>query len=751
MNLPDRPTGRPVNRDAAATAALALYGVVLAIGFARVFTGWGFLSDLVVLVLVGHLVSFALRRAAVHAWLAVPATVSVLAWVLGWQHYSSSYRWFLPTAETLALFRLESSLVREQFPTTTAPVVYGAGWAVLAGLALVIVVVLADTFAFRAEARGEALVPGGVLFVFIGALGYDRSRVLLSGALIAAGFLAVVALRALHDRRRRVELITARPIRSVFLPASLGTALVVALLAGVLGPRIPGADAEALYDTKGRSGGVTEVVSPLVDIRSRLVNQRAVEVFRVEASAESYWRATALPEFDGVTFRLPTRPLERIDGSFGPARADAQLIRQDIEISALSGQLLPAAADPVEASGRDLRWNPDTSTLVVVGDELREGDRFTVISASPRIQPSQLRTATSSAPPDPIYLDLPDGFPTSAADTARLVTAGTSSTYDAALALQTWFRQEFDYSLEVQSGHGSSAIEVFLRQRVGYCEQFAASFAAMARTLGIPSRVAVGYTAGVLDTDGRYTVRGQNAHAWPEIWFDGLGWVPFEPTPGRGAPGTEQYTGVAPAQDATPPAEADPSDDQTAPAPTTIAPQPGPDGVDGPLNIPDFADPGAGQSSVTAAGDETSSTAARTLIVLVVAAALLALPALVRGVRRRMRAGASAEQYVIDAWRRATLAARDAGVRATASMTPQEWATATARTLPIAARPMHSLADTVDAVAFGAPGTVDLATPGPLGITLARDCGAWAHQVESVATDGLPVRRRIVRYFTEFD
>ncbi len=67
----------------------------------------------------------------------------------------------------------------------------------------------------------------------------------------------------------------------------------------------------------------------------------------------------------------------------------------------------------------------------------------------------------------------------------------------------------------------------------------------MARSLGIPARVAVGFTHGVA-ANGSFTVLGKNAHAWPEVWFDQLGWVAFEPTPGRGAPGAEDYTGVAP-------------------------------------------------------------------------------------------------------------------------------------------------------------------------------------------------------------
>jgi transglutaminase-like putative cysteine protease len=67
----------------------------------------------------------------------------------------------------------------------------------------------------------------------------------------------------------------------------------------------------------------------------------------------------------------------------------------------------------------------------------------------------------------------------------------------------------------------------------------------MARSLGLPTRVVVGFTPGQLRSDGLYHVEGRNAHAWDEVWFDGYGWMLFDPTPGRGAPGAEQHTGAA--------------------------------------------------------------------------------------------------------------------------------------------------------------------------------------------------------------
>ncbi|MEO6570818.1 MAG: DUF3488 and transglutaminase-like domain-containing protein [Ilumatobacteraceae bacterium] len=772
MSVPRRPLPL-LERDLGATAALALYGLAVAVGFARVFGGWAFLTDLGVLVVLGHGLSLVLRRARVPGWLAIPGTTAVLLWALTALHYADTMTAFVPRGATRDQIGLEVGLVRDQFQTAVAPVLYGAGWATLAGFAVIICIVMADSFAFRAEARGEALVPGAVLFVFIAALGSPRLRIVTTVLLIATGVLAVIALRWLHDRTRRVELSTARRPAPLAVPAAIGTALAIAVLAGVVGPRLPGAQAEPLYQTRGRNGGVTEVISPLVDIRSRLTNGGEIELIRVNADAPSYWRATTLPEFDGRTFRLPTRSLERVDGAFGDAETTDRQIRQQVQVLSLGGKLVPAAADPYQAEGDsggrsvDLRLNRDTNTLVTP-DELSPGDTFLIVSSAPELTPEVLRAAGSASPPDPVFLGLPDDLPAVVGDLARQVTAGQPTSYDEAIALQNWFRTEFRYSLEVQSGHGNSAIASFLDERVGYCEQFAASFAAMARTLGIPTRVAVGFTPGVLNADGFYSVLGRNAHAWPEVWFDGIGWVPFEPTPGRGAPGAESYTDIAAQQDETP-ADPDPNraiDPDAPPTPTapatvvppradgagaatstTVAPRPV-----GNAPLPDGGIPADATGSTTRSAPSDGGTSVPwTLIIVALIAALLAGgPWLIRRVvERRARLHGPAERVHL-AWASAVRSAQIAGVRGTAAMTPREWAQATSGHLAVASRPMRSLAEVVDQITFAPPDRIDLERTGALGDTLGRDCELWSEQIGRIANDTLTRSQRIRRYYLEW-
>ena len=127
-----------------------------------------------------------------------------------------------------------------------------------------------------------------MLFVFIGATGSDRSRIALTTAIVAAGVIATVALRAYHAPQRPTAIGRHRSPLRLVLPAALGTAAVVAITASVVGPRLPGAGEDPLYETRGRSSGsVTEVVSPLVDIRSRLTNRSNTQLFVVDAFAQN--------------------------------------------------------------------------------------------------------------------------------------------------------------------------------------------------------------------------------------------------------------------------------------------------------------------------------------------------------------------------------------------------------------------------------------------------------------------------------
>ena len=271
-----------------------------------------------------------------------------------------------------------------------------------------------------------------------------------------------------------------------------------------------------------------------------------------------------------------------------------------------------------------------------------------MLSILPRLNPDDLSVGTAGLDTEFLarFTRLPETTRPIARRFAAEAVGGATDAYGQALALQNWFRTHFRYSLDVRPGHGTQALAAFLDplgSRSGYCEQFAGAYAALARSLGLPSRVAVGFTPGeqAEDEPGTYIVRGANAHAWPEVYFAGVGWVPFEPTPGRGAPGAEAYTHVAPAQ----------ADEDETVVPTTvpnsvttgsIAPRPGSDEP-----LPEFFDPDAGNDR------GLSATQAVALVLALVAGTwLVGVPAVaaLRRARNRRRSHGHPDLEVTDAW-----------------------------------------------------------------------------------------------------
>ena len=142
------------------------------------------------------------------------------------------------------------------------------------------------------------------------------------------------------------------------------------------------------------------------------------------------------------------------------------------------------------------------------------------------------------------FLEVPKDLPPMVADLAEEVSGDRTSQYRQARALQSWFRSEFTYSLERAASVGNDELVAFLDEsgRVGYCEQFAASMAVMARTLGIPSRVAVGFLQPRKVSDDFWEFSAHDLHAWPELFFAGSGWVRFEPTPPTRASGVPEHS-----------------------------------------------------------------------------------------------------------------------------------------------------------------------------------------------------------------
>jgi hypothetical protein len=170
--------------------------------------------------------------------------------------------------------------------------------------------------------------------------------------------------------------------------------------------------------------------------------------------------------------------------------------------------------------------------------------RYDGVSVLPQPRPVRARTAGSVYPQEVLdtYLQLPPALDQRIPELARKIAASSDNPFDKAVAMESYLRDNFTYTLNLRSKPGDDPLAHFLFEtRAGHCEYFASAMAIMLRTLGIPSREVNGFLPGEYnDVAGDYIVRASDAHSWVEAYFPGSGWVTFDPTP----PGAGDATGL---------------------------------------------------------------------------------------------------------------------------------------------------------------------------------------------------------------
>ncbi len=409
----------------------------------------------------------------------------------------------------------------------------------------------------------------------------------------------------------------------------------------------------------GGGGHSVATLNPLVTLKSQLVSKTDTPLLRYTSSdpQPAYVRLTALDEFDGTTFSPhelrapPAKPVKK--GMPAPA-----VTGPTVDISVRVGKLavhwlpLPTQAESVHVSG-DWSFDPVTNTIFSARDDTQDlGYTATVVRPDPSANALE---AVGNVVPSGFADDLalPD-LPGNIVDLAAQITAKARTPFDKAVAIQQYLTSElFLYDTSVSGDDSTDALEDFLfKTKRGFCQQFAAAMTVLARLQGIPARVAVGFTRGDKQPDGSWLITTHDAHAWPELFFTGYGWLPFEPTP-RG-----DGQAVAPAF--------------TLPGATT---GPAPSNPDGPEPTPSST---ASKSAADKKGIDTLGANGQPLpptdanhaghaspwwFLLALLALMLPVPALARsfGRTRRWRTADSSGELAHAAWAELRASAIDAG------------------------------------------------------------------------------------------
>lgn len=688
----------------------------------RIFTDDTFVAPLLFTLIVGHGVLIAMRwfgfGTVTSALVSLVATAAAIVAI----HYSASaLAAIIPTSATIEQFRIDMTQAQELFQSTQAPVPAVTGFLVVSSLGLWVIAFAADWAAFRLFAPGQAMIPFVSMLVFVSLLGVEENRVSTTATALVCGVLFLLAHRSAARAAHGVWLDHGPGRGYVSLMTAGGIVAIIAALAGILGgPAVPGANEAPLVelgDESREQNRPLEVISPLVQIQPRLIDQSDEILFTVETNQRAYWRIAALDVFDGALWRSQGQFRSANDDLpvDYPSEAPVDSVTSTFDLGRLNVVWAPAAYLPTQfqnLSGAGVNYESESATFIVDTNDQRVSDGlvYTVTSQIPRFTPDTLRqlAAQSTEVADPRYLDLPDDYSPLARQTAEQLTAGMTSPYDKALALQNYFRDNFMYDIDVAKGHDINRLEDFLTVQRGYCEQFAGTYASMARAIGLPARVATGFTPGDPDPNNPnvYQVRGRHAHAWPEVFIAGAGWVAFEPTPGRGAPNASEYTGVPEAQDSfdadAPGAEEADQVPETAAQDTTPAAPPTPTPV--PPEAAEQIPPPIELEQVDPTLEETGpgSTALRNvlLVLAAIAAWVLGVPALKRWRQRRRaaRIGTDTRRRITLAWAGVVDFLESQGQEPFESETLQEYANRVQRDQPS----LHPAFDQLTALAVEA-------------------------------------------------
>ena len=555
----------PLRRWILDLGATAAFLVVSIAGWWPTFAGPGYLVAAVGALVLG------LAVAAVCAWrrwgILITAGLAVAAYFLFGPALAvpqSAAFGFVPTGEALGALAVGVVTSWKQLLTTIPPVAAADGFLIVPFLLTFVSAVLTASLALRLRRAAWALIPASVSLVVQIVMSMPEPAVpIVQGILFAATALGWLAVRqAWAPSDERVIVSGASPVSGGGGTRLVSGALVVVIAAGagvaatLLAP--PTQSRQVLRQIIVPPFDVRQYPSPLQSFRKQVRDDEKTALFTVTGlPKDARIRLATMDAYTGVVFNVASAATSA-SGAFTPLRTNMSQGETGtpatlrFTVGALTGVWLPDAgwvqnitfdgkdADALRRSGN---YNEDSGTAVVTAG-LTPGDRYTVQALI------DSRPAAATLKKDvfaPITLPKPDDVPQSVVDKAATVVSKARTPYDQAQALADYLHKNgfFSHGLrgEVVSraGHGAERISELTDadQMVGDDEQYAVTMALMARSLGMPARVVMGYYPGSAAA-GRFTATGDDLHAWVEVDFQRSGWVSFDPTPSRDRIATAQ-------------------------------------------------------------------------------------------------------------------------------------------------------------------------------------------------------------------
>ncbi len=566
---------------------------------------------------------------------AIAGTVAVILTSI-WTVVGAATAFGLPRPHTWHVVQSDLRAARPLLVQFAVPLRDAPGLVFLAAMMCGVVAVLAAVVLHASETADRSY-PGWALLCPLGLLAFACSQstpgsmALPVALFVAAGALALTSVGVepapRSETSRRWHWVPAAALTACTMAGVVLVAVLVDANAG--GAGLPGSGVAPAVPLSAES-----LTSNLLSLE---VHDANVVLFQAHSRYRTYWQVAVLNDLrNGVWVPDPDTE-HAVDGSASSASAAqsgagagsprGQAFEADVSVGDLASRILPVPPGTVALVGT-------TATLTGGGavspTPTTSGQQYTTLSEPPVSDPASVGGNAPVATDPPALVQAETALPALPATIkalARSVTSGAQSPLAQAELLVNWFRSgRFHYTLDPPAPTaGTNPLVSFLTQtRAGSCEQFAGAYVVLARSLGLPSRVVVGFTAGHYSGPGGVTVRGEDAHAWPQVYLGPrAGWMSFEPTPqqprGELAPeGVVGPSGVNTTTPSTPGNTPTTAPSSTAPftVPTTVPTPVGSNGATPPTTATPHAGSGLGILGWTLIG--AAGVVASVLVVLLV-------------------------------------------------------------------------------------------------------------------------------------
>lgn len=442
----------------------------------------------------------------------------------------------IPSGKTLRSLSTFGKEGIQQFRDQTIPIKNSTAAIVVIAFVFWAVAELLETMSRRLRLYGSTFGLHILTFAIISFISKNDFDLIAIGAFCFASWFY---LRATYKSKISIaahEIHIDSKIRVRGLIKNLGLIFAVIAICIVVSIPIkpPSLAPDDLFNGIVRKSATTEL-SPLVSMRAQLKSQGNDLMFIAKTDKAQYFRVGVLNKFDGETWSYDSNYGGNTDTPVeGRATSPTSAT---FNLKGLEPKFLPTIYNTTNTSSRDLQILENSTVFSKDGDITS----YTIDANVPSSDLNEIQIENSSLDtPRSLddYLLIPKDFDKNIEALTRTVARNKSSRYEQVTSLRDYFTSgNFTYSTDVDYTSSQKSMAEFLDKKVGFCEQFAATYAAMARAIRIPSRVVIGFSPGSANANGEFVVNAKQAHSWVEVYLTGIGWLTIDPTPAGNLPG----------------------------------------------------------------------------------------------------------------------------------------------------------------------------------------------------------------------